>query len=180
MLSVNWKFIWILILSTLIIAATGVYVTQNQPIATISHTVNEENTPFSVMHNSENIGVDSERIQYKTIPLESLSSPLQGSDPATLALNVIEDMELEKGTPNVEVIYPQSHKALVKITNFLPNSNSVRIIKYRVEMNTFGRSLLVSSPLVWQITWAGSQIQCRTGSRYKQQLTQSKSMKCEV
>jgi len=174
MLSGKWKFLRILLLSILATAATSVYITQHQPAAIIANTENVEEPQFSVMHNSENIVVYPERVDYKSIPLESLNSSLQGSDPATLALNAVGDVELEKATRKVEVTYPQHNQALVTITDIPDNSNSVTAIKYRVEMNTFGRSLLISSPPVWEIIWAGSQIQCKPGSR------QSKSLKCEV
>ncbi|MCC5640485.1 hypothetical protein LC593_32590 [Nostoc sp. CHAB 5844] len=174
MLSGKWKFLRILLLSMFATAATSVYITQHQPPATVLNTETPEKPQFSVMHNSENIVVYPERADYKSIPLESLNSSVQGSDPTTLALNAVEDSELEQGTRKVEVIYPQHNQALVTITHIPRNSDSFKVIKYRVEMNTFGRSLLISSPPVWEIIWAGSQIQCKTGSR------QSKSLKCEV
>ncbi|MBU7582344.1 MAG: hypothetical protein KAF91_05450 [Nostoc sp. TH1S01] len=174
MLSGKLKFLRILLLSIFATAATSAYITQHQPPATVLNTETPEQPQFSVMHNSENLVVYPERINYKSIPLESLNSARQGSDPETLALNAIEDVGSEKGTRKVEVIYPQHNQALVTITHIPQNSPSVTAIKYRVEMNTFGRSLLVSSPPVWEIIWAGSQIQCKAGSR------QSKSLKCEI
>ncbi|MBE9209152.1 hypothetical protein IQ244_21965 [Nostoc sp. LEGE 06077] len=174
MLSGKWKFLRILLLSIIATAATSVYITQHQPATTVINTAKQERPQFSVMHNSENLVVDPERVNYKSIPLESLNSARQGSDPTTLALNAIEDVGIETGTRKVEVIYPQHNQALVTITQIPQHSNSVNAIKYRVEMNTFGRSLFVSSPPVWEIIWAGSQIQCKQGSR------QNKSMKCEV
>ncbi|MBE9004132.1 hypothetical protein IQ259_03585 [Fortiea sp. LEGE XX443] len=174
MLSGKWKFLRILILSVFATAVTSVYLTQHQSSMTNLHPGNEEKPQFSVMHNSENTEVYPERVDYKTIPLENLNSALQGSDPETLALNAVEDISLEKGTRKVEVTYPQPNQALVTITHIPQKRDSVNVIKYRVEMNTFGRSLLVSSPPIWQIVWAGSQIECKTGSR------QSKSLKCEV
>ncbi|WP_242072171.1 hypothetical protein [Nostoc sp. FACHB-110] len=158
----------------LVATATGVYITQHQPPATGFSTVKEEKAQFSVMGNSENVEVYPERVDYKTIPLEQFNSVLQGSNPANLAVSVIEDVEPEKGTRKVEVVYPQPNQALVTITHIPDNRNSANLIKYRVEMNTFGRSLLVSSPPVWQVIWAGSQMQCKTGSRL------NKSMKCKV
>jgi hypothetical protein len=174
MLSIKWKFFLILILSMLATAATGIYMIQHQPAATSLSIGNEEKTQFSVMRNSENVELFPERVDYKTIPLERFNSALQGSNPANLALSVIEDIQPEKGTRKIEVVYPQHNQALVTITHVPSNRNSPNPIKYRIEMSTFGRSLLISSPPVWQIIWAGSQIQCKTGSRLNQ------SMKCEV
>jgi len=153
--------------------ATGVYIIQHQPPVTSLNTTNEEKAQFSVMHNSENLEVDPERIDYKTIPLESFNSALQGSSPTSLALSVIEEVEPEAGTRKVEVTYPQHNQALVTITHIPSNRNSAHPVKYRMEMSTFGRSLLISSPPVWQIIWAGSQIQCKAGSRLNTQLSSS-------
>jgi hypothetical protein len=155
-------------------AATSMYITQHQQQAKVLSKADEQKLQFSVMHNSENNEVYPERVNYKTIPLDSINSVLQGSNPTNLALSVIEDVVPEKGTHKVEVVYPQHNQALVTITHIPAKRKSAKFIKYRVEMNTFGRSLLISSPPVWQIIWAGSQIQCKTGSRL------NKSMKCEV
>ncbi|BBD61933.1 hypothetical protein NIES2109_47690 [Nostoc sp. HK-01] len=179
MLSGKWKFLRILLLSIIVTAAISVYITQPQNPVTVFHTENPVKPQFSVMQHTENLVVDPERINYKSIPLESLNAARQGSDPETLALNAIEDVGSEKGIDKIEVIYPQHNQALVTITHIPQNSNSVNAIKYRVEMNTFGRSLLVSSPPVWEIIWAGSQVQCKPGSRHSKQLNQSKNLKCE-
>lgn len=174
MLSIKWNFCLILLLSIFATAATSMYITQHQPPAKVLSQANEQKSQFSLIHNSENSEVYPERVNYKTIPLDRLNSILQGSNPKNLALSVIEDVEPGNGTHEVEVVYPQYNQALVTITHIPSNRKSAKFIKYRVELNTFGRSLLVSSPPVWQIIWAGSQIQCKTGSRL------NKSMKCEV
>jgi hypothetical protein len=77
---------------------------------------------------------------------------------------------LLKGQPLVEVVYPQPNQALVKITQVKQDDDSVDTIEYRVEMTTFGRSLLANSPPIWQIVWAGSQIQYRPGSSHQKEL----------
>ncbi|MBD2447204.1 hypothetical protein H6G76_08500 [Nostoc sp. FACHB-152] len=169
MLSIKWKFFIILVLSIFATAGTSLYITYHQTPANLVSTADEEKPQFSVMHNSENSEVYPERVDYQTIPLDSLNSVLQGSNPTNLALSVIEDVEPEKGTHKIEVVYPQHNQALVTITHIPAKRKSAKFIKYRVEMNTFGRSLLISSPPVWQIIWAGSQIQCKTGSRLNKQ-----------
>jgi hypothetical protein len=169
MLSIKWKFLLTLILSIFATATTSIYITQHQQQATVLSQANEEKSQFSVIHNSENSEVYPERVNYKSIPLDSINSVLQGSNPKNLALSVIEDVEPEKGNHKVEVVYPHHNQALVTITHVPSNRKSAKFMKYRVELNTFGRSLLASSPPVWQIIWAGSQIQCKTGSRLNKQ-----------
>ena len=116
----------------------------------------------------ENVA-SSERSKYKPIPLETINYSLQGRDPADLALNTFEEVESSKGTRKVEVAYPQPDRALVIVTQTVPENNYLKKVKYRVEFATFGRSLLVNSPRAWQIVWAGSRKQCmfETYSRIK-------------
>ncbi|MFH7023937.1 MAG: hypothetical protein ACHBN1_00645 [Heteroscytonema crispum UTEX LB 1556] len=160
------KLIVILILSIFATVAVGVFVTHRQPSAIpLVKSNNGQQQSFSVVQQTQDIVVSPERANYKSIPLDTLSSSLQGSDPATLALNVFDDMTPDKGTRKVEVVYPQPNQALVTITQINPAKNSVGTIKYRVEMATFGRSILVTSPPVWEVVWAGSQEQCYSGSK---------------
>ncbi|GAB1540579.1 hypothetical protein NUACC21_32480 [Scytonema sp. NUACC21] len=124
---------------------------------------------FFTANPQEEMLANPERAKYQSIPLDSIASPLQGSDPADLALNVLEgDTELRRGLRKVEVSYPQPNQALVTIAQTSQGSASVKTMKYRVELTTFGRSLFVSSPRVWQIVWAGSQEKCIPGSSHKQ------------
>ncbi|MBE9051964.1 hypothetical protein IQ243_16330 [Nostocales cyanobacterium LEGE 11386] len=173
MISIKWKFFLILVLSVFATAGAGFYITQHQTSTTVLDNGNEQPQQFSNVQHAQDIAAYPERDKYQTIPLESLKSALQGSDPTTLALNAFADQVSVGEKPKIEVVYPQQNQALVKITHIPPDDDVVDVIKYRVEMTTFGRSLLVSSPLVWQIVWAGSQIQCRTGSRPHKELTQS-------
>ncbi|WP_339381777.1 hypothetical protein [Dendronalium phyllosphericum] len=173
MMSVKWKFFLILILSMFATASAGVYIAHHQQPVTVAEIRNSQQQQFSVVQQSQDIVGYPQRSDYKTIPLESITSALQGSDPATLALNVLDDDALVGGRRKVEVVYPQRNQAYVTITQSQSNSELARVIKYRVEMTTFGRSLLISSPPVWQIVWVGSQTQCQTGSRPHKKLTQS-------
>ncbi|BDI14684.1 hypothetical protein ANSO36C_04860 [Nostoc cf. commune SO-36] len=136
---------------------------QHQPSAPIVEINDGQTQQMGAIHQSQEVVAYSERSDYKTIPLEKINSSLQGSDPATLALNALEEITVE-GTRKVEVAYPQRNQALVTITQIKPG-DAVDTVKYRVEMTTFGRSLFVSSPPVWQIVWAGSQVECWAGSR---------------
>ncbi|MBW4641621.1 MAG: hypothetical protein KME23_01090 [Goleter apudmare HA4340-LM2] len=157
-MSVKWKLFLILILSSF--ATAGVYITQNQPSVTIFEDTSELPPQIQASQISQEIVAYPERSDYKTIPLSRINSTLQGSDPATLALNAFDEIALVRGPRKVEVVYPQRNQALVTITQVQQTNEPVDAIKYRVEMTTFGRSLLVSSPPVWQIIWAGSQVQC--------------------
>jgi hypothetical protein len=171
------KLFLILILSVFATAGAGVYLSQQQlsaPIAeTNSETSNKQAQQVGATQQSQQIVAYSERSTYKTIPLETINSGLQGSDPATIALNAFEEIATPGGTRKVEVAYPQRNQAFVTITQIKRTGDSVSAIKYRVEMTTFGRSLFVSSPLVWQIVWAGSQVQCWPGSRPDKKLNQN-------
>jgi hypothetical protein len=159
-MSAKFKLIAIVILGIFAYSGTGLYMTQHPTARPISEISNQPSvfTPASAVEDIQ----PPERNKYKAIPLENISSALQGSDPATLALNAFSDVVSDRGTRKVEVVYPQSNQALVTITQ-----DQVKFaaspIKYRVEMESFGRSLLVSSPPVWQIVWAGSQTQCLPG-----------------
>jgi len=154
-------------------AGAGVYLSQNQPSVTSLETRNGQAQQIAATQISQDIETYPERIHYKTIPLESINSTLQGSDPATLALNAFEETAPQLETRKVEVVYPQHNQALVTITQIQHTDNLVGAVKYRVKMTTFGRSLLVTSPPVWQIVWAGSKVQCLTGNRPKNNLTQA-------
>ncbi|MEH1855720.1 MAG: hypothetical protein V7L11_29580 [Nostoc sp.] len=163
-MSAKLKFFLIVILSIFATASAGVYIIQQQPSALIIETTDGQTPQVATIHQSQEVVAYSERSDYKTIPLERLNSSLQGSDPATLALNAFEDIGVG-GTRKVEVAYPQRNQALVTITQIKGGNDSVGKVKYRVEMSTFGRSLFISSPPVWQIVWAGSQMECWAGSQ---------------
>ncbi|MBD2603484.1 hypothetical protein H6G81_02800 [Scytonema hofmannii FACHB-248] len=163
-MSAKLKLFLIFILSIFATVAAGFYIMQRQPSASSSSNYNGQQQ-FSAIPQAQHIEVYAERATYKTIPLENLNSALQGSDPATLALNAFDDVVSQKATRKVEVVYPQPNQAMVTITQMKQADNAVDTVKYRVEMTTFGRSLLVSSPPVWQIVWAGSQLQCWSGNR---------------
>ncbi|MEH2113409.1 hypothetical protein FD723_21565 [Nostoc sp. C052] len=168
-MSAKLKFFLIVILSIFATASAGVYIIQHQPSALIVETTDGQTPQVATIHQSQEVVAYSERSDYKTIPLERLNSSLQGSDPATLALNAFEDIGVG-GTRKVEVAYPQRNQALVTITQIKGGNDSVSKVKYRVEMSTFGRSLFISSPPVWQIVWAGSQMECWAGSHSQAKL----------
>ncbi len=161
------KLFLIVIFSIFATTATGVYISQRQPSTDVSGMINAQPQLTAAATQAHEILENPERFNYKSIPLESINSALQGSDPADLALNAFEDIELTGVPRKVEVAYPQPNQAMVTITQTKRAKDSVSAIKYRVELTTFGRSLLVSSPRVWQIVWAGSQVQCSPESSHK-------------
>ena len=148
------KLFLIVILSIFATTGAGVYITQSQQYAPIVETNKGLAQQVGAIHQSQEVVAYLERSDYKTIPLVNINSSLQGSDPATLALNAFDDIASMRGTRKVEVAYPQRNQAFVTITQIKRGDNSVGI-KYRVEMTTFGRSLFISSPPVWEIVWAG-------------------------
>ncbi|MFN6531061.1 hypothetical protein [Nostoc sp. ChiSLP03a] len=163
-MSAKLKFFLIVILSISATAGAGVYIIQHQQSAPIVETNDEQTQHMGAIHQSQEVAAFSERSDYQTIPLEKLNSSLQGSNPTTLALNAFEEIAVG-GSQKIEVVYPQPNQALVTITQIKRGNNSVGTVKYRAEMTTFGRSLFISSPPVWQIVWAGSQVECWAGSR---------------
>lgn len=164
-MSAKLKFLLIAVFSIFATAATGVYITQRQPSAAVSSISNEQPQQLSAVNSTEDLAAYPERFSYQTIPLEEINSPLQGSDPAELALNAFgKELQSHAGLRKVEVYYPQPNQALVTITQTRHTNASSKAMKYRVELTTFGRSLLVSSPRVWQIVWAGAQKECTPGS----------------
>ena len=172
-MSAKLKFFLILIFSVFATAG-GVYMIQHQPRALMAGTANGQQQLLSIEQESSELLAYPDRSHYKTIPLHSINSVLQGSNPATLALNLLDEVTSVQGKPQVEVAYPQPNKALVTIIQLKQGKNhSVGAIKYRVEMSRFGRSLLVSSPPVWEIIWAGFQVQCFSKSPTQNKFSQN-------
>lgn len=179
-MSIKWKLFLIVIISMFATAGAGVYLSQNQESTQGFEARNEPTQQLKATQVSQDIETYPERAHYKTIPLERINSTLQGSDPATLALSALNDTASGLGTRKVEIAYPQRNQALVTITQIQQSDNLDGAVKYRVAMTTFGRSLLVSSPPVWQIIWVGSQVQCRTRNQPNKNLNQNCQQKDEV
>jgi len=162
----KWKLFTIALAAALTASmALGIYIANRQLPKTVYHQSKTPQPTLSTYSQTDAVAQPSERTQYKPIVLETISSVLEGSDPAAIALNAFGSLESDSKTRKVEVAYPQPNQAVVTITQTGLADNSLVAMKYRVEFNTFGRSILVTSPRVWQIVWAGYQIQCkaRTG-----------------
>ncbi len=155
-MSAKLKIFVILILSLFATVAAGTIFTNRQPLTAISSYPTGQ-APVSVAISTSNLEVDPERARYKTIPLENIKSALQGSDPATLAVDAFDPVSSERYKRKVEVVYPQPNQALVTITQASQAKNLNRAARYRVELSSFGRTLFVSEPRMWQIVWVGTQ-----------------------
>ncbi|MGB7378498.1 MAG: hypothetical protein WA959_18305 [Rivularia sp. (in: cyanobacteria)] len=113
---------------------------------------------------SQKLAAASSRAKYKSIPLTRFRTILRGSDPAALAINAFDTTQSKGSNRKVEVVYPQPDRAMVTITQTNLASSKPKPIKYRVELTSFGRSLFVTSPPLWQIVWAGYSEQCLRGT----------------
>ncbi|MEM6754631.1 MAG: hypothetical protein AAF630_16870 [Cyanobacteria bacterium P01_C01_bin.38] len=113
---------------------------------------------------SQTVVTTPSRSKYKSIPLTRFRTVLRGTDPAALAINAFDTTQSKGLNRKVEVIYPQPNQAMVTITQTNLASPKPKPIKYRVELTSFGRSLFVTSPPLWQIVWAGSSEQCLRGA----------------
>ncbi|MBU6343797.1 hypothetical protein [Cylindrospermopsis raciborskii] len=161
------KFFLIFALGTFISTA-GLYWIQHQPSIRLTLSAHGQPQIIPKQINPDEARINLERSDYHIIPLETVNSLLIGSDPATIALNMIDEGKESHKKIQVQVVYPQPNQALVTIIKPSPAKNSVvNTTKYRVEMSRFGRSLLVNSPQVWEVIWAGSQRDC-----FSQDLTQ--------
>ncbi len=103
------------------------------------------------------------RENYKPIALSQLSDRniLIGSDPKAIALAVFGDIDSEGGSRDVTVQYPQSNRTLVLITQTGVADDSVRGIRYLVELAPTPKSSQTGKQ--WEIVWAGSQFTCQPG-----------------
>jgi hypothetical protein len=158
-MSAKLKILVILVLSIFATAVAGVYITNRQQYA-LTANGSRSQQHSSAVASAQEIVTNPERAKYKTVPLDSIKSVLQGTDPAALALDAFDSNQLEQGTRKVEVYYPHPNQALVTIIQTNHGKNAASAVKYRVELTSFGRSLLASSPPLWQIVWAGSQEKC--------------------
>lgn len=154
MMSAKLKIFVILLLSIFATTTAGVIFTNRQPSIPISANPTHQAQSVSAVIPTQNVVVDSERARYKTIPLENIKSTLQGSDPATLAVDAFDSVG-GSYKRKVEVIYPQPNQALVIITQANLAKKLNYPVRYRVELSSFGRTLFVSEPRMWQIVWAG-------------------------
>lgn len=158
-MSAKLKIFLVLILS--IFATTfvvGIYIIKQWDSHRLSTDKNQEQIKAHNISNQKL--VDPSRLKYKSIPLTRLNTVLKGTDPAALAINALNTTQSKEISRKVEVVYPQPNQAMVTITETNLASSEQTPVKYRVELTSFGRSLFVNSPSLWEIVWAGSYEQC--------------------
>ncbi len=154
-MSAKSKIVFILILSIFAtISASVIFNGSNSStLVYTNQNVQAQQPPVAIR--SADIAANPERAKYKTIPLESIKSALQGTDPASLAMEAFDTNGIEHKPRKVEVAYPQPNQALVTITQNDLVKNSRDAVRYRVELSSFGRTILATSPPMWQIVWVG-------------------------
>jgi hypothetical protein len=167
-MSAKLKIFLILLLSIFATATAGFILTNRQLNTAISTNQNVQAQQPRVAIPNTSLAINPERAKYKTIPLESIKSGLQGSDPASLAMDVLDTYKSDmpkalssayRTKRQVEVVYPYPNQALVTITQNAAARNYGTAVRYRVELNSFGRTILASYPPMWEIVWVGSQEQ---------------------
>ena len=161
-MSAKLNFIIVFTLSTFATAIiAGVYRVK-QWHSNRSYTAEKQQQNQAKQISSQERATTLSRSKYKSIPLTRFRTVLRGSDPAALAINAFDTTQSKgsKSNRKVEVIYPQPNQAMVIITQTNLASPKPKPLKYKVELTSFGRSLFVTSPPLWQIVWAGSYEQC--------------------
>jgi hypothetical protein len=177
-MSVKSKLFLILILSLFVTATAGALISrQSSQLPADVSKIQQQPLVLSSPVSANTTVSEPERIGYTTIPLENLRSALQGTDPSALATQVVEDIqgtEVDFGKQQVEITYPSQNQILVTITQPIVSksgskrgnlqqvvsgntSKSTKYQKYQVELTSIGSTVLVTSPPMWQIVWAGSE-----------------------
>lgn len=101
------------------------------------------------------------RANYKFIPLETIKSSQPGSDPRAIALEAFSGIESEGRLRELRVEYPQPNLAVVIITQTGLLDDSIAGITYRVELISTSESAQTGKE--WKIVWAGWQVKCYPG-----------------
>lgn len=159
-MSAKSKILVIVILSIFATVAAGLRLGNYQPSTPIATGKHRQQSNIPTAMPVQNLVAKTGQGEYITIPLDNIKYSLQGTDPAVLTMNAFYKVNFKDKTPKVEVVYPQPNQALVTITQVRPVGDTIEVMKYRARLSAFGRSLLVSSPPLWEIVWAGYQKQC--------------------
>lgn len=176
-MSVKLKFVLILILSVFAAAGAGVYMVQHPVAVPMADNLNFQLPELSAVQNTQEIVGNTTQNQYRSIPLEGVTSPLQGSDPQKLAVNFMDDFRPAKGDRQITVNYGQPNQAFVTVIQTQSEGDSTTVMRYYLQMNSLGRSLLSNSPPIWQIVWVGYQVPCSTTRRTPTQKSKVKHQK---
>jgi len=107
--------------------------------------------------------VQAQRENYTPIALSEIADAnvLRGNDPKAIALSAFGKTELEGGSRDVTVDYPQPNLVVVIITQMGLADDSVRGIRYRAELMPATKSSQADKQ--WEMVWAGSQVTCQPG-----------------
>ncbi len=159
-MSAKSNILILVIISIFAIVAGGLRFINPQPSTQIdtSKSRQQPNLPAAIPIGRVVAHTNEEK--YTSIPLDRIKYSRQGTNPEVLAMNAFYNIKLKSKIHKIEVIYPRPNQALVTITQIRPVGDNMEVMKYRARLSTFGRSLLVSSPPLWQIVWAGYKKQC--------------------
>lgn len=103
----------------------------------------------------------TERQNYKSISLAEIEpNALVGTEPKAIAVSAFGNIESEGGSQDVTVDYPQRDRTIVTITQTGVADDSIRAIRYRVELQ---QHQTAQAGKEWKIVWAGSQVKCHPG-----------------
>lgn len=128
-----------------------------------SKTVNQKLPQGVSASGTQGLAAQTERINYKSIPLASIASShsLKGNEPKAIALSAFGNIESEGGSREVKVENSQLDKAVVTITQTGVADDSIGAIRYRVEFVPTSESAQEGKQ--WKMVWAGSQFKCHLG-----------------
>ncbi|MBD2312028.1 hypothetical protein H6G20_10185 [Desertifilum sp. FACHB-1129] len=95
------------------------------------------------------------RQAYNPIDLEEVNAQLTGNDPEAVALSAFGVNEPQEGNfeENIQVESPSNQRKVVTITQLGLADDSVRGMRYRVELEPTANQ--------WRIVWAGRQQRCQ-------------------
>lgn len=131
--------------------------TEPSPVPPSSLTLSSERTTAQLVSDR----APAERQNYKSISLAEVAPhALVGTEPKALAVSAFGNIESEGGSQEAIVNYPQRDRAIVTITQTGVADDSIRAIRYRVELQQH-QSAQAGKP--WKIVWAGSQVKCHPG-----------------
>ena len=107
--------------------------------------------------------IQAQRENYKPIALSEIAdaNALRGNEPKAIALSAFGNTDLEGGSRDVTVDYPQPNLAVVIITQMGLGDDSVAGIRYRAELMPTTKSSQADKQ--WEMVWAGSQVTCQLG-----------------
>lgn len=131
----------------------------HSPVGQPSQTLSQNNSSAETTVSR----VQAQREDYKPIALSEIAdaNALRGNEPKAIALSAFGTTELEGGSQDVTVDYPQPNLVVVIITQMGLGDDSVAGIRYRAELMPTTKSSQADKQ--WEMVWAGSQVTCQPG-----------------